>query len=143
MTENKAMGDDAKIIKRDGRVVPFDREKITFALFRALRATGNPDRHYAAELSAQVVASLETKRAKEAPSVEEIQDVVEKVLFENRAFDAAKTYIIYRFQHGNMREAKEIFANIDLVDDYLHLKDWRVKENANLSYSLQGLNLHI
>ncbi|MCW8820549.1 MAG: ribonucleoside triphosphate reductase [Ignavibacteriaceae bacterium] len=143
MTEKKAMGDHAKIIKRDGRVVPFDREKITFALFRALRATGNPDRHYAAELSAQVVASLEAKRAKEPPSVEGIQDVVEKVLFENRAFDAAKAYIIYRFQHGNMREAKEIFANIDLVDDYLHLKDWRVKENANLSYSLQGLNHHI
>ncbi|MCW8815970.1 MAG: ribonucleoside triphosphate reductase, partial [Chlorobium sp.] len=143
MTEKKAMGDHAKIIKRDGRVVPFDREKITFALFRALRATGNPDRHYAAELSAQVVASLEAKRAKEPPSVEGIQDVVEKVLFENRAFDAAKAYIIYRFQHGNMREAKEIFANIDLVDDYLHLMDWRVKENANLSYSLQGLNHHI
>ena len=141
--ENKAVFDNANIVKRDGRVVRFDREKIAFAIFRALRAVGNPDRQYAAVLSGQVVESLDGKLSKEPPSVEEIQDVVEKVLFENSAFDAAKAYIIYRFQHRNMREAKEIFANIDLVDDYLHLKDWRVKENANLSYSLQGLNHHI
>lgn len=143
MTENKTMLDNAKIIKRDGRVVRFDEGKITFAIFRALRAVGNPDRQYADTLSRQVVGSLAERASNEPPSVEEIQDIVEKVLFENSAFDAAKAYIIYRFQHRNMREAKEIFANIDLVDDYLHLKDWRVKENANLSYSLQGLNHHI
>ena len=141
--ENKAVFDDANIVKRDGRVVRFDQDKITFAIFRALRAVGNPDRQYARVLSGRVAESLAGKLSKEPPSVEEIQDVVEKVLFENSAFDAAKAYIIYRFQHRNMREAKEIFANIDLVDDYLHLKDWRVKENANLSYSLQGLNHHI
>lgn len=142
--ENKMVCDDAKmIIKRDGRVARFDQDKITFAIFRALRAVGNPDRQYAADLCARVVESLRVNVSHAPPSVEEIQDVVEKVLFENHAFDAAKAYIIYRFQHHNMREAKEIFANIDLVDDYLHLKDWRVKENANLSYSLQGLNHHI
>ncbi len=141
--ENKTAFDDANIIKRDGRVVRFDQEKITFAIFRALRAVGKPDRQYAAALSGQVASSLAGRLSKEPPSVEEIQDVVERVLFEDHAFDAAKAYIIYRFQHRNMREAKEIFANIDLVDDYLHLKDWRVKENANLSYSLQGLNHHI
>lgn len=141
--ENKAVFDGANIVKRDGRVVRFDQDKITFAIFRALRAVGNPDRQYARVLSRQVAESLAGRLSKEPPSVEEIQDVVEKVLFENSAFDAAKAYIIYRFQHRNMREAKEIFANIDLVDDYLHLKDWRVKENANLSYSLQGLNHHI
>lgn len=141
--ENRTVFDDAKIIKRDGRVVRFDEDKITFAIFRALRAVGNPDRQYADTLSRQVVESLAERESNEPPSVEEIQDVVETVLFENSAFDAAKAYIIYRFQHRNMREAKDIFANIDLVDDYLHLKDWRVKENANLSYSLQGLNHHI
>ncbi len=143
MTGNRTAFDDANIIKRDGRVVRFDEDKISFAIFRALRAVGNPDRQYADSLGRQVVESLAARISKEPPSVEEIQDVVEKVLFENSAFDAAKAYIIYRFQHRNMREAKEIFANIDLVDDYLHLKDWRVKENANLSYSLQGLNHHI
>lgn len=141
--ENKAMPDDAKIIKRDGRVVRFDREKITFAIFRALRAVGNPDRQHAAALSSLVVESLFAGMREVPPTVEEIQDSVEKVLFEKRSFDAAKAYIIYRHQHRTMREAREIFSNIDLVDDYLHLKDWRVKENANLSYSLQGLNYHI
>ena len=141
--EDKAVFDDAKIIKRDGRVVRFDQEKITFAIFRALRAVGNPDRQHAAALSSRVVESLDIGTRKEFPSVEEIQDAVEKVLFEKQAFDAAKAYIIYRHQHSNMREAREIFSNIDLVDDYLHLKDWRVKENANLSYSLQGLNHHV
>lgn len=141
--ENKAMFDDAKIIKRDGRVVRFDQEKITFAIFRALRAVGNPDRQHAATLSSRVVESLRIGAREEFPSVEEIQDAVEKVLFDRQAFDAAKAYIIYRHQHRNMREAKEIFTNIGLVDDYLHLKDWRVKENANLSYSLQGLNHHV
>lgn len=143
MMEDKAVFDDAKIIKRDGRVVRFDQEKITFAIFRALRAVGNPDRQHAAALSSRVVESLDIGTRKEFPSVEEIQDAVEKVLFEKQAFDAAKAYIIYRHQHSNMREAREIFSNIDLVDDYLHLKDWRVKENANLSYSLQGLNHHV
>ncbi len=141
--ENKTLFDDANIIKRDGRVVRFDREKITYAIFRALRAVGKPDRQYAADLSEKVVASLANRDAQDLPSVEDIQDVVEKVLFVNHAFDAAKAYIIYRYQHRNMREAKEIFTNIALVDDYLHLKDWRVKENANLSYSLQGLNHHV
>ena len=143
MTENKPCFDDACIIKRDGRVVLFDKDKITFAIFKALRAVGRPDRQHAALLSGQVVKVLEEKNCESSPSVEEIQDIVEKVLFENRVFDAARAYIIYRFQHRNMRETRDIFANIDLVDDYLHLRDWRVKENANLSYSLQGLNHHI
>ncbi len=143
MMENKPCFDDANIIKRDGRVVPFDEDKITFAVFRALRAVGRPDRQYAAVLSGQVVNDLGGRSCDTPPSVEEIQDIVEKVLFENNVFDAARAYIIYRFQHRNMRETREIFANIDLVDDYLHLRDWRVRENANLSYSLQGLNHHI
>ena len=141
--ENTKRLDDAKIIKRDGRVVPFDPEKITFAIFRALRAVGSPDRPRAGELGRRVVGALDLSGREAPPGVEEVQDAVEKVLFENRAFDAAKAYIIYRHQHGNLRQAREIFSNIDLIDDYLHLRDWRVKENANLSYSLQGLNHHI
>ena len=141
--KNSLRLDDANIIKRDGRVVAFDPEKITFAIFRALRAVGRPDRVLAEELCRQVVCSVADGASGTTPSVEDIQDRVEKVLFENRVFDAAKAYIIYRHQHGNLRQTREMFSNIDLVDDYLHLRDWRVKENANLSYSLQGLNHHI
>ncbi|MBF0586123.1 ribonucleoside triphosphate reductase [Prosthecochloris sp. N3] len=135
--------DDARIIKRDGTLAPFDPEKITFAIFRALRATGKPDRRKAASLSASVVAKLQAFSEDAPPAVETIQDLVEEVLFEQGEFKAAKAYMIYRYQHSSLRHAREMFSNVDLVDDYLQLQDWRVKENANLSYSLQGLNHHI
>lgn len=69
--------------------------------------------------------------------------MLKKHFFENNEYKAAKVFIIYRCQHQNIREAKEIFSNIDLVEDYISLKDWRVKESANSSYSLQGLNQHV
>ncbi len=134
---------DLMIIKRDGQVVRFEIEKISFAVFKALRATGKPDRRKADEYAAQVVDKLDINGKREHPSVEEIQDLVEETLFGNNEFEAAKTYIIYRYQHSNIRETKAIFSNIDLVEDYIHLKDWRVKESANSSYSLQGLNQHV
>ncbi|ARM31947.1 ribonucleoside triphosphate reductase [Prosthecochloris sp. HL-130-GSB] len=135
--------DGARIIKRDGTHSVFNPEKITFAIFRALRATGKPDRSRAVALSELVVGKLFQEAGNAAPAVETVQDLVERVLFDNGEFDALKAYIVYRQQHASLRNAKEMFSNIDLVDDYLQLKDWRVRENANLSYSLQGLNHHI
>lgn len=132
-----------EIIKRDGRKVPFDAEKITYAIFRAMRAVGRGDREKAALISDEVVRVLQLGHDAKPPSVEEIQDVVERALFARQEFDAAKAYIIYRYQHRHIRDAKEIFSNVDLVDSYLSLEDWRVKESANSSYSLQGLNQHI
>ncbi|NOY95671.1 MAG: ribonucleoside triphosphate reductase [Chlorobi bacterium] len=131
------------VIKRDGRVAVFDEEKITFAIFKAFRAIGNPNRAKAALLSRQIVEKLDFEHRGNPPAIEEIQDVVEKMLFANNEYEAAKAYIIYRYQHQNIRDAKEIFSNIDLIEDYINLNDWRVKESANSSYSLQGLNQHI
>ncbi len=131
------------VIKRDGRVAIFDEEKITFAIFKAFRAIGNPNRAKAALLSRQIVEKLDFEHRESPPAIEEIQDVVEKMLFANNEYKAAKAYIIYRYQHQNIRDAKEIFSNIDLIEDYINLNDWRVKESANSSYSLQGLNQHI
>jgi ribonucleoside-triphosphate reductase len=108
-----------------------------------MRAVGRPNRERADFLCQQVELKLNLTSRKDYPNVEEIQDLVEKTLFENQEFLAAKAYIIYRYQHHNIRETKEIFSNIDLVEDYFDLKDWRVKESANSSYSLQGLNQHI
>lgn len=68
---------------------------------------------------------------------------MERTLFANSEFEAAKAYIIYRYQHQNIRNTKAIFSNIELMEDYLSLHDWRVKESANSTYSLQGLNQHI
>jgi ribonucleoside-triphosphate reductase (formate) len=142
MEENAAL-QKVKIIKRNGTLVPFENEKIAFAIFKALRAVGNPNREKANELCVQAVERLNLFKRKQPPAVEEIQDVVEKVLFDDGAYKAAKAYIIYRYQHQNIREAKEIFSNINMIEDYIHLNDWRVKESANSSYSLQGLNQHV
>ena len=130
--------------KRDGNVVPFELEKIQFALFRAFRASGNPSRSRANQLGQLVAHRLTLSLSEgEIPDVEMIQDAVERTLFDHREFDVAKAYITYRYQHKHMRNARELFSNLDIVDDYLSVSDWRVKESANSTYSLQGLNQHI
>ena len=77
------------------------------------------------------------------PTVEEIQDIVEKMLIENGHAQTAKAYILYRKQHQDMRELAALLSSADLVDQYLEIEDWRVKENSNMSYSLQGLNNYL
>ncbi|HEY9123166.1 MAG TPA: ribonucleoside triphosphate reductase, partial [Bacteroidales bacterium] len=135
---------NVQISKRDGRILPFEAEKITFAIFKALRAVGRPDRQLAENLMLDVLKQLSMfEKVNFTPSVEEVQDTVEKVLFENKLFDVAKAYILHRKQHENIRNAKELFSNLDIVEKYLSLDDWRIKESANSSYSLQGLNQHI
>jgi len=125
--------------KRDGRIVPFEAEKITFAIFKALRAIGEPNRNLAEKITENVVVELQTENT----NVEEIQDLVEFELFNQKLFKAAKAYIIYRKQHAGIRNVKELFSNVDIVDDYINNNDWRIKESANSSYSLQGMNQHI
>ena len=130
------------IIKRDGRIVPFDSEKISFAIFRAFRAVGKPNREEASKITQQLTEKIDFNQ-KNIPTVEMIQDLVEKILFDNQYFEAAKAYIIYRYQHQNIRDTKEIFSNIDIIENYISLNDWRIKESANSTYSLQGLNQHV
>ncbi len=125
--------------KRDGRIVAFESEKISFAIFKALRAVGAPNR----SLSEQITQNVILKFKSTSPSVEDIQDAVEFELFEQKQYQAAKAYIIYRKQHEGIRDVKELFSNIDIIDDYLNNNDWRIKESANSSYSLQGMNQHI
>ena len=125
--------------KRDGRVVPFEAEKITFAVFKALRAIGEPNRDLAKKVTENVVVKLKATSS----NVEDIQDLVEFELFNQKLFKVAKAYIIYRKQHDGIRNVKELFSNVDIVDDYINNNDWRIKESANSSYSLQGMNQHI
>jgi len=139
----KTASTDQSIIKRNGQIVPFEPEKITYAVFKALRAVGKPDRNKAEQYCQEVINRLQLATRKKPPTVEEIQDCVEKTLFSFNEYETAKAFIIYRYQHQHIRDAKEIFSNIDLIEDYIQLKDWRVKESANSSYSLQGLNQHI
>ena len=120
------------ISKRDGRIVAFEADKISFAIFKALRAVGKPDRQFAEDLMLDVLKQTGLyEKTNYTPSVEELQDSVENVLFENKLFDVAKAYILYRKQHEHMRNAKELFSNLDMVEKYLNLDDWRIKESAN------------
>ena len=125
--------------KRDGRIVPFEADKITFAISKSLRAVGEPNRQLAEDITKKVMASINPDKA----CVEDIQDLVEMELFNHKQFKAAKAYIIYRQQHAGMRNVKELFSNVDIVDDYINNIDWRIKESANSTYSLQGMNQHI
>jgi anaerobic ribonucleoside-triphosphate reductase len=130
--------------KRDGRLEPFDQERITTAIWKAAKAVGGKDRELAKKLSDHVVAELQKRFGEEGvPTVEEIQDIVEKILIENGHARTAKAYILYRKQHQDLRELAALLSSADLVDQYLDIEDWRVKENSNMSYSLQGLNNYL
>ena len=130
--------------KRDGRLEEFDSNRITTAIWKAERAVGGRAQERAKSLSDQVVKELKQRFGDEGvPTVEEIQDIVEKVLIENGHARTAKAYILYRKQHQDLRELAALLSSSDLVEQYLNLEDWRVRENANMSYSLQGLNNHL
>ena len=77
------------------------------------------------------------------PAVEEVQDFVEEILITNRQIKTAKAYILYRDQHARLREINELVNSSELMENYIQQVDWRVKENSNMSYSLQGLNNHL
>ena len=134
-----------QIRKRDGRIVVFDENKITQAVFKACQSVGDNDLEKAHKVSQQVVSILEiTCRGLRVPDVEEVQDLVEKILMENGYVEIAKSYILYREQHAQIRRLHELFSGAnEMVDKYLGENDWRTKENSNMSYSLQGLNNYI
>ena len=136
-----------KVIKRDGQVVNFDSERITNAICKASGVTKEFDSFTARRLTKNVIkivnAFVKEKQSNlEAPTVEEIQDIVEKVLLSSEYKQTAKSYILYREQHNKMRDfAKN--ASINMVDDYLKQLDWQVNENSNMGYSIQGLNNYL
>lgn len=139
-----------QIYKRDGRIVAFDMDKIIDAVRKALDATQEVEEEKdqeekAAEVSKNVVKTLRKKfHARSIPAVEEIQDIVEEELVKAGLFKTAKAYIIYREQRTRMRDVeKALSSSSEMIDNYLHQIDWRVRENSNMGYSLQGLNNHI
>ncbi|MCD6387384.1 MAG: hypothetical protein J7L30_03585, partial [Methanophagales archaeon] len=131
-----------KIRKRDGRIEEFKAEKITNAIAKAGAATGEFDREVAKKLTIKVLSLAEEVIKSDIPTVEEIQDIVEEVLLTSPYKKTAKAYIIYRDQHAKIREIVER-ADVSLVDQYLQKLDWQVRENSNMTFSLQGLNNYI
>ena len=130
------------IKKRDGRTAKFDRKKIEKAIEKAGLETGEFDAAQAVELTDKVLGVLETRNQKRLPSVEDIQDIVEDALIDSKFKKTAKAYIIYRDQHKKLREITSN-ARVDLINKYLKNLDWKVNENSNMGYSLQGLNNYV
>jgi anaerobic ribonucleoside-triphosphate reductase len=130
------------IKKRDGRVVVFDSSKITAAIAKAGEVTGEFKEREARKLTLRVLTLAHELRLGPVPEVEEIQDIVERVLLDSPYYKTAKAYIIYREQHAQIRQMATR-ANVDLVEHYIQKIDWKVNENSNMSYSLQGLNNYI
>lgn len=132
-----------KIRKRDGKIADFNPVKITNAIWKAAQAVGGKDYKKSVELTEKVIERLERELKKgEIPTVEQVQDIVEKTLIEEGHAKTAKAYILYRKQHQDIREIGGLLKDIDVVDDYLSMMDWKVQENSNMSYSLQGLNVY-
>jgi len=131
-----------KVQKRDGTLVDFDQTRISDAIFRAITATGQGDGKKSKKLSEKIVKILNRRFKKgEIPQVEQIQDVVEEVLILEGLVDTAKAYILYREQRRRIREAVAVSEEaVERFDQYLEKLDWEVQENANMAFSLQGLN---
>jgi anaerobic ribonucleoside-triphosphate reductase len=132
----------SEIKKRDGRTNTFHPDKITDAIAKAGQATGEFDKETARRLTIQVLNLAHQLYSHEVPTVERIQDIVEEVLLASPYKITAKAYILYREQHAKIREISSKF-NIDLVEQYLKKADWKVNENSNMGYSLQGLNNYL
>lgn len=146
------------VIKRTGEVALFDQSKITSAVKSALCSVYKDrdveDITRTAEfISDKIVYEINNywgrkisnnENTTEWPTVEEIQNVVEEVLMKVGEREAAKEYIIYRTKHQQLRENKSLLMDVDSIfEGYVAQSDWKVKENSNMGYSLQGLNNHI
>ena len=109
------------IRKRDGRLVKFEKEKISDAIFKAVKAVGGSDKKTTLKITDKVISILETIfKGNNIPTVENVQDLVEKMLIESGHAKVAKAFIIYRDQHARLRETNELFEEaIDMIDNYL------------------------
>ena len=131
-----------KVQKRDGAIVSFDESKISDVIFKAITATSGENGGKSKDLTKKVTQFLSRRFKKdEIPIVEQIQDIIEEVLILEGLVDTAKAFILYREQRRRIRESIQISEEaVDRIDQYLGKLDWEVRENANMAFSLQGLN---
>jgi len=134
-----------QIRKRDGRVVEFAKEKIVDAIFKAAESVGGHDIKVAEDLAEKVISVLEYKYDESyIPSVEDVQDVIERVLIKTGHSKTVKAFILYRNKRTEMREAEAFLKKVtNVIDGYVGMSDWRVKENSNAGYAISGLQAHI
>ncbi|OPX45894.1 anaerobic ribonucleoside-triphosphate reductase [Ruminiclostridium hungatei] len=133
-----------QIIKRDRSTVPFKKEKIILAIFKAANAVGGNDFFTAQALTGDVVKIADKLYPEGIADVEGIQDIVEKVLIEAGHAKTAKAYILYREKRRSARESNALIgATINMFSEYLNDKDWQINENANTQKSINGLNNYV
>lgn len=145
MPHSTEMSTITHIQKRSGRKVCFSSAKIERAVEKALRATGEHTDGLPTKIAKAVIAEIKNRHTGDQeylPTVEEVQDIIERTLMEIGCHETAKSYILYREQHAQIRRMIQT-ESIDLVDQYLARADWQVNENSNMSFSLQGLNNYI
>ena len=136
----------SRIKKRDGNIADFVQNKITNAIYKAMESHGLTDNGAATTVSDIVTFMLEEKfGGYTIPSVEQIQDIVEMVLMKRGYHDVAKSYILYRERHKEIREARKTGINLErLIKDYINDADWKIKENSNEgTVSFSGLNARV
>lgn len=132
------------IIKRDGSIEPFNPEKIVIAISKAGSATGEFDTQVSKELVRSMVLPRINAKKGRAVSVEDVQDIVENVLFDTAFEKSYKAYTLYREDRRKSRETKKALIDVEKsMNEYLRQDDWRVKANANQGYSLGGMILNI
>ncbi len=132
------------IIKRDRQRVPFKKEKIVLAIFKAANAVGGNDFETSQRIADEVVLLACEKYPDGVAEVEGIQDLVEKVLIERGHARTAKAFILYREKRRSAREANALIgATINMFTEYLNDRDWKINENANTQKSINGLNNYV
>lgn len=133
-----------QVAKRNGEQVPFNAEKIRFAIERAGKAAGEFEADEAELLAIQAVKVLSHRFPQEPPHIEQVQDVVEQVLISANHFATARAFIVYREQRARLRTDKHTLVDVkSSINEYLDRADWRVNANANQGYSLGGLILNV
>lgn len=133
-----------KVKKRNGEVVAFSCSKVERAISGALKSSGAQDKNLATDLSNKVIKDLEKRfNATITPEVEQIQDIIEKMFLAEGLERAHQAFTLYRELHRKTRDISSLVDSDELIRKYLNQQDWRVKENANMTYSLQGLNNHV
>ena len=132
------------VLKRDGRLLPFDSAKIIAALTKAGQAAMQFDEAEAASLTRDGVLPRLAQLGAVTPHIEQIQDAVEATLFDAGHRRTLRAYIVYREQHRRLRDARKTLVDVQAaMDEYLEQRDWRINANANQGWSLGGLILNV
>ncbi len=133
-----------RIKKRSGKIVAFAPAKIERAIWSAMKAAGLKKRDKAQKLAKEIILELEKRfNSSIVPEVEQVQDLIEHKLQEKGYDKTYKAFTLYRELHRKLRSVSSLVDSDELIEKYLNEQDWRVKENANMTYSLQGLNNHV